>query len=143
LLAVLLFPVAIYGWLFRLLPALLVTWAVHRFANPKVRKAQVSTATIVAGLVAFSFFYALYIAGCHWMFGWPASLWFGLSLPVAGLIAHYYLRAARQLIAAVRTMIILLRAPFAAKRLLAMRQRLIAEIEAAHRSLPAPQTIIT
>jgi 1-acyl-sn-glycerol-3-phosphate acyltransferase len=143
LLAVLLFPVAIYGWVFRLLPALVVTWAVHRFANPNVRKAQVSTATIVAGIVAFSFFYALYIAGCHWAFGWPASLWFGLSLPVAGLIAHYYLRAARQLIAAVRTMIILLRAPFAAKRLLAMRQRLIAEIEAAHRSLPAPQTIIT
>jgi glycerol-3-phosphate O-acyltransferase/dihydroxyacetone phosphate acyltransferase len=136
ILAIVLLPLAIYGWVFRLLPALLVTWAVHRFAHPNVRKAQVSTATIVAGVVAFSLFYALYIAGCHWAFGWPASLWFGLSLPVTGLIAHYYLRAAQKLTASVRTTIVLLRAPFAAKRLMAMRQGLVAEIEAAHLSLP-------
>jgi glycerol-3-phosphate O-acyltransferase/dihydroxyacetone phosphate acyltransferase len=136
-LAIVLLPLAIYGWVFRLFPALLVTWAVHRFAHPNVRKAQVSTATIVAGVVAFSWFYALYIVCCHWAFGWPASLWFGLSLPVTGLIAHYYLRAAQKLTASVRTTIILLRAPFAARRLLAMRQGLVAEIEAAHQSFLA------
>lgn len=139
LLAILLLPVAIYGWVFRLLPALVVTWAVGRFASPDKHKAQVSTATIVAGVVAFSAFYALYIGGCHWTFGWPTSLWFGLSLPVTGLIAHYYWRAAQKLAAAVRTTIILLRAPSAARRLIAMRRALVAEIEAAHQALPTSQ----
>lgn len=136
-LAVVFFPFALYGWVFRLLPALVVTWAVKRFANPDLRKAQVSTASMVSGIVAFSFFYALFIGLCHWLFGWPTSLWFGLSLPITGLIAHYYLRAGRRLAASVRTTFILVRAPFAAKRLIAMRQGLIAEIEAAH------QTILT
>jgi len=96
LLGLALLPLAIYGWIFRLVPALVVTWAVHQFANPNIRKAQVSTATIVAGIVAFSVFYTLYLAGGHWMFGWPASLWFGLSLPVTGLIAHYYWQSAQK-----------------------------------------------
>ena len=134
-LGVVLLPLAIYGWIFRLLPTLVVTWAVHRFANPNIRKAQVSTAAIVAGVVAFGFFYALFIGICHWEFGWPASLWFGLSLPVTGLIAHYYWRSAKTLGAAARTSFILLRAPSAAKRLIAMRRSLVAEIEAAHRTL--------
>ena len=138
-LAVVCFPIALYGWVFRLLPALVVAWAVKRFANPQVRKAQVSTASLVAGIVAFSFFYALYIAGVHRMFGWPTSLWFGLSLPVTGLIAHYYLRAGRKLVGSVRTTFVLVRAPFAAKRMIAMRQGLIAEIEAAHQTILAQQ----
>ena len=133
--AILLFPLAIYGWAFRLLPALVITWAVRRFANLNKHKAQVSTTAIVAGVVAFGLIYSLYIGVCHWKFGWPTTLWFGLSLPVTGLIAHYYLRAAQKLTAAVRTTIILLRAPSAAKRLIAMRQGLVNEIETAHKSL--------
>jgi glycerol-3-phosphate O-acyltransferase / dihydroxyacetone phosphate acyltransferase len=140
-LTVVLLPIALYGWVFRLLPALVVAWAVKRFANPQVRKSQISTAAMVAGSVAFSLFYALFIAGCHWLFGWPISLWFGLSLPVTGLIAHYYLRGGRKLAASVRTTFVLLRAPFAAKRLIALRQGLIAEIEAAHKTLLAPQKV--
>lgn len=135
LLGFILLPLAAYGWIFRLPPVLLITWAVQRFANPKIRKAQVSTATIVAGVIAFSLFYALFIGVCHWEFGWPVSLWFGLSLPVTGLIAHYYWRSAKMLGAAVRTSFILLRAPAAAKRLIAMRRSLVAEIETAHRGL--------
>lgn len=137
--AILLLPLAIYGWVFRLLPALVVAWAVRRFANLNKHKAQVSTTAIVAGVVAFGLIYALYIGVCHWRFGWPASLWFGLSLPVTGLIAHYYLRAATSLAASIRTTIILLRSPSAAKRLFAMRRGLVAEIEAAHQSLPTTQ----
>ena len=34
------------------------TWAVHRFANPNIRKARVSTATVVAGVIAFGVCYA-------------------------------------------------------------------------------------
>jgi len=62
-------------------------------------------------------------------------LWFGLSLPVSGLIAHYYWRSVQRLASAARTSLILLRAPAAARRLIAMRQNLIAEIEAAHKAL--------
>lgn len=136
LLAVMGFPIALYGWIFRLLPVLLVRWAVRRFARPEVRKAQVSTATMVAGIVAFTSFYLLCVLSCHWAFGWPVSLWFGLSLPVSGLVAHYYLRELQRLVSAVRTVTILLRAPLAAKRLVAMRQGLVAEIESVHKSLP-------
>jgi hypothetical protein len=49
---------------------------------------------------------------------------------VTGLLAHYYLRELRKLWAGVRTTIVLLRAPLAARRLLAMRASLICEIEA-------------
>jgi hypothetical protein len=49
---------------------------------------------------------------------------------VTGLLAHYYLREVRRLWVAVHTTAVLLRAPFAAKRLLAMRAELISEIEA-------------
>lgn len=136
-LGLVLLPLAIYGWIFRLLPALVVTWAVHRFANPDIRKAQVSTATIVAGVIAFGLFYSLFIGMCHWEFGWPMSLWFGLSLPVTGLIAHYYWQSAQKLGSAARTSFILLRAPSAAKRLIAMRRNLVAEIEAAHQGIVA------
>lgn len=137
LLGFMLLPLAIYGWIFRLPPVLLITWAVQRFANPNLRKAQVSTATIVAGVIAFSLFYALFIGLCHREFGWPTSLWFGLSLPVTGLIAHYYWRSAKALGAVARTSFILLRAPSAAKRLIAMRQGLVAEIEAVRQTLTA------
>ena len=141
LVGVLLLPVAIYGWMFRLLPALVVAWAVRRFANPNIRKAQVSTTTIVAGVVVFTACYAVLIALCHWTFGWPMSLWFGLSLPVTGLVAHYYLRAGQKFAMSVRTTIILLRAPSAARRLAARRQELVKEIEAAHLTFLAQQKI--
>ncbi len=128
-------PIALYGWLHRLIPYALIKWATHKFTMEGKRKAQASTTAIAAGVVGFGVCYAIYIAVCQWLFGWPASLWYGLSLPVTGLLAHYYLREVRRLWAAVRTTIVLLRAPFAATRLLAMREELIAEIEAVRAGL--------
>ena len=142
IIAIFALPLAIYGWIFRLLPALVVAWAVGRFANLNKHKAQVSTTAIVAGVVAFGLIYTFYIGVCHWRFGWPVSVWFALSLPVTGLIAHYYLLTATKLAASVCTTIILLRAPSAAKRLIAMRQGLVAEIEAAHQTIAANETKI-
>jgi glycerol-3-phosphate O-acyltransferase / dihydroxyacetone phosphate acyltransferase len=122
-------PIALYGWLHRLIPFALVKWSAGRFTMEGKRKAQASTTAIAAGTVGFVVCYAIYIAVFQWLFGWPASLWYALSLPVTGILAHYYLREVRRLWAAVHTMIILLRAPFAAKRLMAMRAELIGEIE--------------
>jgi len=123
-------PIALYGWVHRLIPFALVKWSARKFTMEGKRKAQASTTAIAAGAVGFIVCYAIYIAVFQWIFGWPASVWYALSLPVTGILAHYYLREVRRLWTAVRTVMVLLRAPFAAKRLLAMRGELIGEIEA-------------
>jgi 1-acyl-sn-glycerol-3-phosphate acyltransferase len=130
-LAILGAPVAVYGWVHRLPPFLVVKWSVDQFASPQKHKAQTSTAAIIAGTVSFGFFYGLYTWIFHCFFGWGAAIWYGLSLPVAGMIAHYYARNIGVLAAGTHDFCVLLRSPSAAKRLLAMRAKLIAEIEAA------------
>jgi len=128
-LAILGAPIALYGGIHRIMPFLVVKWAVNRFADVKRHKAQTSTAAIVAGLVSFGFFYGLYTWIFHCFFGWHAALWYGLSLPVAGMISHYYLRELRRLTGGLRDAFVLIRAPSAARRLLALRAKLITEIE--------------
>lgn len=122
-------PVALYGWVHRLLPWLLVRWAAARFVHPAKRKAQRSTAAIAAGALAFGIFYALCIAVCFAIFGWPVTLYYALSLPVASLLAHYYVVYLAELWQGVRDLLVLARAPFAARHLVAYRQALIEEIE--------------
>lgn len=123
-------PIAFYGWLHRSIPYALIKCSARKFTLPDKRKAQASTVAIAAGVVGFVVCYAIYVAAFYWLFGWPATLWYALSLPVAGLLAHYYLREIRRLGASVHTTWILWRAPFAAKRLFALRVELITEIEA-------------
>ena len=124
-------PVALYGWLHRAIPYALVKWAVGRFTEPGRRKAQTATAAIEAGIVAFGLCYGVFILIFTSLFGWPASLWYALSLPPTSLLAHYYVREVRRLGAAVRNTMVLLRAPVASRRLLRLRAELIAEIETA------------
>jgi hypothetical protein len=123
-------PIAFYGWVHRLIPYALIKWSTRKFTMEGKRKAQASTTAIAAGIVGFTVCYAIYIVVFRWLFGWPAAVWYALSLPVTGLLAHYYLREMRRMWASVHSTIVLLRAPFAAKRLLAMRGELIGEIEA-------------
>jgi 1-acyl-sn-glycerol-3-phosphate acyltransferase len=123
-------PIAFYGWLHRSIPYALIKCSARKFTLPDKRKAQASTVAITAGVVGFVVCYAIYVAAFYWLFGWPATLWYALSLPVAGLLAHYYLREIKRLGASVHTTWILWRAPFAAKRLFALRAELITEIEA-------------
>lgn len=130
LLAVLGAPIAVYGWVHRLIPYLVVAWAIGKFPEPNKRKAQVSTTVIAAGIVAFGICFSAYVALVHHFFGWPLSLWYGLSLPAASLFAHYYVRNLQRLSMSVRHLLILFRAPSAARRLLTMRSQLIDEIEA-------------
>ena len=130
LLAVLGAPVALYGWLHRLLPGALVKLVAARLTHPAARKAQTPHASMLTGIVTFGLFYCICVWLVHHWFGWPASFWYAVSLPVAGLIAHYYLCEARRFAAALRSTFVLLRAPFAAKRLVRLHGELIAEIEA-------------
>jgi 1-acyl-sn-glycerol-3-phosphate acyltransferase len=127
-------PVALYGWVHRAIPFAMVRWAVRRFTAPGRRKAQTATAAIEAGIGAFGLCFGIYVFIFHKFFGWPASFWYALSLPPASLLAHYYVREVRKLVAAIRNTIVLLRAPVSSKRLLRMRAELIAEIEDARRA---------
>ncbi|MDB6123783.1 MAG: Phospholipid/glycerol acyltransferase [Pedosphaera sp.] len=129
-LAILGLPIAAFGWLHRLIPFLTVKWAIHRFANTKQHKAQTSTAAIVAGLVSFGICYTIYIFIFRNLFSWHATLWYALSLPVTGIIAHYYIRKLRRLGAGVWDTVILLRAPSATHRLRNLRSELASETEA-------------
>ena len=131
-------PIAAYGWLHRWAPFLLVRKTVKRADRPGERT-HVSTASIVAGIIGFGVCYGLCIALVHHLFGWPASLWYGLSLPVASLAAHYYMREVRRLGDDVQTALVLLRAPRATQRILALRAELIAEIEAGRKEIGVSQ----
>jgi glycerol-3-phosphate O-acyltransferase / dihydroxyacetone phosphate acyltransferase len=122
-------PIAVYGWAHRIIPYTLVKWAAARFAEPGKKKAQRSTVAIVAGIVGFGLFYGFCILLVQLLFGWPVSLWYGLSLPIASLLAHYYVREVRRLLVALRDAVILLRARVASRRLLRVRAGLIAEID--------------
>ena len=137
LLGVVLLPVAAYGWLHRLLPVLLVRLAVGRVTRLRPDHTGVSTTVILTGIVSFVAFYGAYVAIVHSLFGLPVSLWYALSLPVAGLVAHYYLRELKRFSVNLRCLLVRLRAPAAARRLLALREELIAEIEAARWQVPA------
>jgi hypothetical protein len=87
--------------------------------------------------VAFGLCFCGYVALIHHIFGWPISLWYGLSLPAASLFAHYYVRDLSLLATSLRHVFILWRAPLATKRILAMRAELIAEIDAVRADLIA------
>ncbi len=122
-------PVALYGGAHRWAPISAIRWAIGRYGEVAIRRAGISTAAIIAGIVSFSVFYGTYIAVFHLLFGWPTSLYYALSLPVAGLVAHYYARELRRFTVSLRTTRVLLRAPLVARRMLALRSQLISEIE--------------
>jgi 1-acyl-sn-glycerol-3-phosphate acyltransferase len=126
-------PIAAFGWVHRLAPTLLVNWAVNHLTHAPVRKAQTAHVSMLAGLAGFGACYSLYVWAFHHWFGWPASFWYALSLPVTGLIAHYYFRQCRRLGESAWIALVLCRAPFAVRRLETMHAHLLAEIEAMRR----------
>jgi 1-acyl-sn-glycerol-3-phosphate acyltransferase len=137
LLGLALAPIALYGWLHRLIPILVVRWAQSRVGSQRVGQTHASTTAIIAGTISFTVFYAICVGIVHSIFGWPVSLWYALSLPVAGLVAHYYVRALRKFILSARASALRLRAGPATRKLLVLREELIAQIEEARRLVPA------
>ena len=136
MLGLVLLPVAVYGWLHRLLPILLINWAINDSPSSHVNRTHVSTTAILAGVVSFGLCYGAYVAIFHALFGLPASLWYALSL--AGRQPCGALLSARTapVCLAMRFLFVRLRAPAAARRLLALREELIAEIDAARWQVP-------
>ena len=136
LLGLLLFPIAIYGWAHRFLPILVINWSIRRFSQLSTNRTHVSTTAILAGVVSFGLCYGTYIAIVHALFGLRASLWYALSLPVTSLVAHYYFHGVVRFVVGVRCLLVLARAPIASRHLLALRNELIAKIEAARWQVP-------
>ncbi len=126
-------PVALYGWAHRLLPYLILRGSMAYFAKAPVDRTHISTVTVLWGGLLFTGFYGGFVLLCYHFFGWPAVLWYGLSLPAASLAAHYYWKELRRFWAAFRAATVLVRSPAAARRLLAWRAQLIAVIEAERR----------
>jgi hypothetical protein len=130
-LAVLGLPVALYGWIHRLPPALFVDWSVRRFTIKGARKAQTPHVTLLAGVFGFGAAYVIYVGLAQWIWGWPVSAFYALSLPLAGLFAHAYTRQAAHYPERIRALILSLRTPWRVRRLLRERELLIDEIERA------------
>jgi glycerol-3-phosphate O-acyltransferase / dihydroxyacetone phosphate acyltransferase len=130
-------PVALYGWAHRLPPLAVINWVSGKTAKQPADRTHISTTTLVVGAVVFPVFYLALVVLVHRVFGWPVSLWYGLSLVPAGLLAHYYYVRLARLLTGLRTGLLLLRAPGLAARLQARREELIHLIEQAHHSLPA------
>ncbi len=134
-------PVALYGWVHRLIPYAVVCWAVKKFAKKPVDRTHVSTASLVSGLVAFTTFYGGCVLVFHQFFGWTATLCYAGSLPLASLAAHYYVRELRRFAASFRAALVFIRLPGAAQKLTTWRTELIQLIETeraaylAHRGL--------
>lgn len=127
--AILAAPVALYGWVHRLIPALLLSFIVGKAHKTPRDKTHVSTATILGGVVVFTGFYGLCVLVFHHFFGWTATLVYACSLPPASLAAYYYLRGLKRFAAGARAAAVLLRAPRAARQLLDWRAQLIELIE--------------
>lgn len=134
-LGVLLAPIALYGGSHRWLPLKLMDFSTRGYRRADPRPTSISTMRIVSGLVCFTLCYAAFAVIVHLLFGWPVSLFYALSLPPAGLVAHYYSRELRRFRSGLRTTWLRLRAPHAVRRLLDLRTRLVSEIEAQRQEL--------
>lgn len=135
-------PIALYGWVHRALPYALIRWSLNRFTQADRRKAQTSITFIVAGLLVFIICYAAYTLVFHAYFGWPASLWYALSLPVASLFAWYYTIELRRMWSAVWNVLVFVRAPMVVRRLERLRQELVGEIESVRAEMRKPEATV-
>lgn len=127
--ALLLLPVAAVGWLHWRPPTWLLDALAGRVVEASKRKAQLAHVRMLLGLFVYGAFYAVYLALVLAWLGWPRAGWYGLLLPVTGLIGHYYRREIGRLFAAIRTAVVLLRAPLARRQVLRMRAAMLREIE--------------
>jgi hypothetical protein len=128
-------PLAFYGWAHRLIPYAIIKTIVQRTARRPPDHTQVSTATIISGLVVFTAFYASCVAVFHHFFDWHWTLGYAASLPVASLAAYYYGKGLRRFAASLRALFVLTSVPSAGQHVAAVRAELIELIEAEREEL--------
>jgi glycerol-3-phosphate O-acyltransferase/dihydroxyacetone phosphate acyltransferase len=121
-------PVFVYGAAVNALPYLLPRWLARRLAR---RETDYATIRLLAAIVAFPVFWG----GETWLaarvLGAAGAAAFALSLPVSGLLAYRYLRGVGRLGRAWRFTRLAVRHEAAARRLVAERRAITAELERA------------
>jgi glycerol-3-phosphate O-acyltransferase / dihydroxyacetone phosphate acyltransferase len=117
-----------YGAVVNALPYFVPRWLAHRMAR---KETDYATIRLLASIVAFPLFWGLET----WLVWRAAGAWwtvaFALSLPVSGTIAYRYLIGAGWLRVRLRFAALALTHGQAARRLIAEREAIVAELERA------------
>jgi hypothetical protein len=122
------FPLFVYGALGNALPYLLPRMLAQRLAG---KETDYATIRLLASIVAYPVFYALETVLVLRLAGSTAAVLFALSLPISGVIAYRYLAGAGRLRSRLRFNVLAVTQAAAARRLVAERAEILAELERA------------
>jgi len=121
-------PFFVYGAAVNLLPYLLPRWLARRMAR---KETDYATVRLLASTIAFPVFYGVEIWLVFRAAGGLAAALFALSLPLSGLVAYRYLAGAGRFRSRLRFALLTATHGAAARRLVAEREAIIAELERA------------
>jgi hypothetical protein len=119
-------PLFAYGAAINFLPYYLPGWLAGRMSR---RPTDYATTRLLASVVAFPLFWALETSLVWWAAGLRWALAFFLSLPLGGLAAYRYLVGTGRLRHQLRFGALLLTRAQEARRLVAERRQILAELE--------------
>ena len=122
------FPFFVYGAAVNALPYLLPRTLAQRMAR---KETDYATIRLLASIVAYPVFYALEIWLVLELAGPTVAVLFALSLPLSGLIAYRYLAGAGRFRSRLRFSLLAVTQAAAARRLIAERAEIVAELERA------------
>ena len=122
------FPFFVYGAVVNGLPYLIPRWLAHRLAR---KQTDYTTLRFLASVVAFPLLWTLETWVVGQVCGAAAAAVFALSLPLTGVIAYRYLVGAGRLRSRLRVGVLTFTREQAARRLVAEREAIFAELERA------------
>ena len=122
------FPFFLYGTLVNLLPYLVPRWLAQHMAR---KETDYATVRLLASIVAFPVFWGLQTWLVRSTAGGLVAALFALSLPLSGLIAYRYLAGAGRFGSRLRFAVLTATQSAAARRLVAEREAIVAELERA------------
>jgi 1-acyl-sn-glycerol-3-phosphate acyltransferase len=122
------FPLFLYGAVVNALPYLLPRLLAHRMAR---KETDYATIRLLASIVAYPLFWALEIWLVYRLAGAATAAVFACALPISGLIAYRYLAGAGRFRSRLRFNVLAVTQAAAARRLLAERAGIVAELERA------------
>jgi glycerol-3-phosphate O-acyltransferase / dihydroxyacetone phosphate acyltransferase len=122
------FPFFVYGAAVNALPYVLPRALAHRTAR---KETDYATTRLLASIVAYPVFYALETWAVLRLLGPTVAAFFALSLPISGLIAYRYLAGAGRFQRRLRLNVLMVTHAAAARRLVAERTEILAELERA------------
>ena len=131
------FPFFVYGAVVNGLPYLIPRWLARRLAR---KETDYATVRFLASVVAFPLFWTLETWVIGRLSGGVGAAVFALSLPLTGVVAYRYLVGAGRLRSRLRFGVFAFTRERAARRLMAEREAIIAELERAQADYLAPES---